>query len=144
MSGAAAATAVLAVHLAIIVFNVAGLVLVPLGARRGWRFVRRRDLRLLHLLSLTVVAVQALLGRACFLTILESRLAGGSRHPLPLIARWVDRLIVWPLPLWVFTVLYVLVWIYVLVLWRLVPPGRPRTERRRASERSTSASRTRT
>jgi hypothetical protein len=121
-----AALLVLAVHLAIIVFNVAGLVLIPLGGWRGWRFVRRRDLRILHLLSLTVVAIQALLGRACFLTILQSRLEGDGGRPPPLIAHWIDRLVYWPLPLAFFTALYVAVWVYVLALWYLVPPVRPK------------------
>jgi hypothetical protein len=34
------AEAVLAVHLAIILFNVFGLIAVPVGAAYGWRFVR--------------------------------------------------------------------------------------------------------
>jgi hypothetical protein len=126
MNTDALVVAVLAVHLAIIAFNVAGLVLIPLGARLGWRYVRRRDLRLLHLLSLTVVAFQALLGRACFLTILQARLEGRTASPPPLLAHWIDRLIYWPLPLAFFTALYVAVWIYVLVLWKLVPPVVPR------------------
>lgn len=120
----AAVLLVLAVHLAVIVFNVAGLILIPLGARRGWRFVRRRDLRLLHLLSLTVLALQAVLGRACFLTILQSRLEGRVGRTPPLLAHWIDRVIYWPLPLAFFTALYVAVWIYVLALWYFVPPGR--------------------
>lgn len=131
MNRTLAASLVLVVHLAVIVFNVAGLILIPIGALRRWAFVRRFDLRFLHLLSLTVVAFQALLGRACFLTILQSRLSGGSSHPLPLIARWVDHVIYWRLPLWFFTILYVLVWVYVLVLWRLVPPRRRGAEEAR-------------
>ncbi|WP_458072087.1 DUF2784 family protein [Rhodanobacter sp. BL-MT-08] len=64
-----AAIIVLALHLAIIAFNVAGLVLIPFGACRSWRRVRQFWWRLVHLLSFAVVAVQAMLGRACFLTI---------------------------------------------------------------------------
>jgi len=36
------AVTILAVHAAIILFNVFGLVAVPLSAIRGWRFVRVR------------------------------------------------------------------------------------------------------
>jgi hypothetical protein len=39
----------------------------------------------------------------------------------------VNGLIYWPLPLWVFAVLYVAVCIYALLLWWLVPPRRQRT-----------------
>lgn len=112
---------VLALHLVVIGFNVAGLVLIPLGARAGWRFVRIRWLRLLHLASLAVVALQATLGEACFLTIWQSDLTGGGRED-PLIMRFVNSLLYWPLPMWAFTALYVAVFAYVLALWRWVPP----------------------
>ena len=59
---------VLAAHVAIILFNVVGLVVIPLGAWRGWRFVRIFWWRALHLAILAIVAVQALLARDCFLT----------------------------------------------------------------------------
>lgn len=115
---------VLSVHLAIILFNVAGLVLIPLGAWRQWRWVRGFWWRLIHVLVLAIVAAQALAGRACFLTIWQAGLSNTLR-PRPLIATWVDHLIYWPLPLWFFTVLYVAVWGYVLYLWWRVPPRVP-------------------
>ncbi len=118
------AVIVLLVHLTIIVFNVAGLVLIPLGAWRRWRWVRSFGWRLAHLLSLAVVALQALAGRACFLTDWQAQLSDGSQGT-PLIAGWINRLIYLPLPLWVFTAAYVLIWIYVALLWWRVPPRFP-------------------
>lgn len=116
-----AAAFILAIHLVVIAFNVAGCVLVPVGAWRGWHWVREFWWRLAHLLSFAVVAAQALAGRACFLTIWQAD-AAGSSHAQPLIASWINRLIYWPLPLWVFAVLYVLVFVYVLALWVWVRP----------------------
>jgi len=116
---------VLAVHLGIIVFNIAALVVIPLGAWRGWCFVRILWWRALHLAILALVAVQALLARACFLTLWQSALqqrAGEAASSAPLIERWVHDLIFWPLPLWFFAALYVAVCLYALLLWRLVPP----------------------
>lgn len=118
----AAGQLVLALHLLIIAFNVSGLVVIPLGVRFGWRIVRLRWLRLLHLLSLAVVALQAAFGRACFLTIWQSDLTGAGEEPL--IMRWVNSIIYWPLPLWVFTGLYLAIFAYVLGLWRWAPPAR--------------------
>jgi hypothetical protein len=112
--------AILAAHLTVIAFNVAGLVLTPIGAWLGWRWVRIRWWRALHLASLAVTAVQALFGRACFLTVWQSALTGGSREPL--IERWVDGLIYWPLPVWVFACVYVAVFAYAATLWWWVPP----------------------
>jgi hypothetical protein len=114
---------ILVLHLAVIAFNVAGLVVIPLGAWLGWAFVRIRWLRLLHLGSLAVVALQALFGRACFLTIWQANATGGGRED-PLIMRWVNSVIFWPLPMWVFTALYVAVFAYVVALWWWVRPNR--------------------
>jgi len=114
---------VLAVHLLVIAFNVLGLVAIPLGARLGWGWVRIRWWRALHLASWVVVAVQAVLGRACFLTIWQDDLTGGGAE-VPLIMRIVNGLIYWPLPMWAFTALYLALFGLVLVLWRRVPPVR--------------------
>lgn len=113
---------ILAAHLAVIAFNVFGLVAIPLGAWRGWRFVRGRWWRLAHLASMAVVALQAALGRACFLTLWQDGLTGGGADD-PLIMRWVNGLIYWPLPMWAFTAGYLVLFAYVLALWRWVPPS---------------------
>lgn len=123
------ALAVLAVHAAVIVFNIFGLIVIPLGAWRGWDFVRGFGWRALHLALLFVVVLQALLGRACFLTLWQAALeqnAGQAASRQPLIARWVDSVIFWNLPIWFFAALYVAVLVYALALWRWVPPTRRR------------------
>ncbi|HLK25894.1 MAG TPA: DUF2784 domain-containing protein [Caulobacteraceae bacterium] len=116
------AEAILAAHLAVIAFNVAGLVVIPLGAWRGWAFVRAPLLRLLHLASWGAVAVQALLGRACFLTDWQDA-ASGNPSQTPLVMRWVNVVLFWPLPAWVFTLVYAMVFAYVVALLWLVPIG---------------------
>jgi Protein of Unknown function (DUF2784) len=121
------ATAVLVFHLLVVLFNVFGMIAIPLGAWRGWAFVRVFWWRALHLAILALVAAQAVLGQACFLTLWQSALqlwAGEGASNAPFIARLVNRLLFWPLPLWVFAVLYVAVCACALVLWRLVPPVR--------------------
>ena len=42
----------------------------------------------------------------------------------PLIMRWVNSLIYWPLPVWAFSAAYLALFVYVAALWRLVPPRR--------------------
>ncbi len=121
---------VLGAHLVVIAFNVAGLILIPLGAWRRWLWIRGFWWRIAHLLILAAVAAQALAGRACFLTLWEYSLAGGGK-PRPLIASWIDRLIYWPLPLWFFTGLYVAVWLYAGFLWWRIPPRPPWRKLRR-------------
>jgi hypothetical protein len=123
------ADAVFWLHVMVVLFNVFGLVVVPIGAWRGWEFVRVFWFRALHLAMLAVVAIQAVYGRACFLTVWQSDLlqqAGQAESNAPLIQRWVTRLILWPVPLWVFVVLYLAVLAYALALWWLIPPRRER------------------
>jgi len=120
---------VLFAHLAIIFFNVFGLIAIPLGAWRGWRFIRVFWWRALHVGLLGVVAVQAVLARVCFLTIWQSdllRQAGATVSAEPLIQRWINQLIFWPLPLWVFATIYVAVLALTVFLWWVVPPKFPR------------------
>ncbi|HET6724590.1 MAG TPA: DUF2784 domain-containing protein [Gammaproteobacteria bacterium] len=119
-----ASYSILGLHLAIIAFNVAGIVLIPIGAWRRWRWVRGFWWRLAHLVILAIVAVQALFGRACFLTVWQSALQHGEQSQ-PMIAGWINRLIYWPLPLWFFAALYVVTWVYVLLLWWRVQPRLP-------------------
>ena len=119
-------------HVLVIAFNVVGLVAIPLGAWGRWDFVRVFWWRALHLGLLGLVALQAVLGRACALTIWESdllRRAGEAASIEPLIRRWVKEAIYWPLPLWVFALLYVAICAYTLLLWWLVPPRSPRLDR---------------
>jgi hypothetical protein len=111
---------VLALHVAVIGFNVFGLIAIPLGAWLKRPFVRAPAWRVLHLASLAVVAGQALLGRACFLTDWQDALTEASEGPL--IMRWVNSVVFWPLPMWAFEALYVAIFVYVLALFWFVPP----------------------
>ncbi len=116
-----AADAVLIAHLGVINFNLFGLFAIPLGGWLGWRFVRVAWWRWLHLASMAIVAVQAAAGRACFLTLIQDSLAGASTAQPPLIMRVVNRLVYWPVPIWVFAIIYVALLGYVIALFWLVP-----------------------
>jgi hypothetical protein len=112
---------ILGIHVSIIAFNLFGLIAIPLGAWRGWCFVHAPFWRLLHLASLGVVALQPAMGRACFLTLWRGAAEGRSGVSAPLVMRWVNGMIFWPLPAWAFAVLYVCAFGYAVALLRLVP-----------------------
>ena len=85
----ALADLVLLLHFAVVLFNLFGIVVIPLGAWRGWRFVRTFWWRALHLGTLAVVALQAAGGRLCFLTTWHAALvqmSGGRSSNVPAIA----------------------------------------------------------
>jgi Protein of Unknown function (DUF2784) len=120
------AETVLAAHIAIILFNLFGLIVVPIGAVRGWHFVHVTWWRVLHVVLLAAVAAQAIAGRACILTLWQGGLSGSGGSPPPLIMSLVDRLIFWKLPIWVFATLYAAVFGYAVALLWLVPLRRTR------------------
>lgn len=114
---------VVVVHFAIVLFIVGGLIAVWLGAALGWRWVRNRWFRYLHLAAIGYVALEALLGVACPLTVWEDLLRGGAR-PDSFVGRWVRRLLYYDAPEWVFTTAYVAWALATLATLRLVPPRR--------------------
>ncbi|MDV3504954.1 DUF2784 domain-containing protein [Marinobacter sp. M-5] len=121
------ADAVLAVHVAIVVFVVGGLVLILVGNRLGWHWVNRRGFRYLHLLAIGVVVLQAWLGVLCPLTTLEMWLraeAGEAGYTGSFVQHWLQRLLYYEAPPWVFIVAYSLFGLAVLFAWWKFPPGK--------------------
>jgi hypothetical protein len=117
------ADALLVLHFAIVAFIVGGLVLTWVGAAAGWRWVRNRWFRWLHLAAIAFVALEALAGIACPLTVWEDALRGGARSE-SFIGRWVGRILFYQAPEWVFTTIYLAWTAATLVTLRLVPPRR--------------------
>jgi hypothetical protein len=118
-----AADALLVLHFAIVLFVVGGLILTWIGAAFGWMWIRNPWFRYLHLGAIAFVAAEALAGIACPLTVWEDVLRGNMRAE-SFIGRWVQRLLYYQAPEWVFTLLYVAWAAATLVTLRLVPPRR--------------------
>jgi polyferredoxin len=121
------ADAVLVLHTAVVLFVVGGLVLTLAGAWRGWRWVRRLSFRLAHLAAIGFVVVQAWWGATCPLTTLEAwlRLQGGqASYAGSFIEHWLQRLLFWDAPAWVFTGAYTGFGLAVAAAWLAVPPRR--------------------
>lgn len=121
------ANAVLIVHVAIVLFIVGGEVLVLVGHWRGWRWVRGWTFRLLHLAAIFVVVAEAWFGITCPLTSLETQLrqgAGAAGYEGDFIAHWLQRLLYWNAPPWVFTLVYSLFGALVAFTWWICPPTR--------------------
>ena len=116
-----AADALLVLHFAIVVFIVGGLILTWIGGALGWAWVRNPWFRYAHLGAIAFVALEALVGVMCPLTLWEDALRGGARAD-SFIGRWVHRLLYYRAPEWVFTTLYVAWAAATLLTLRLVPP----------------------
>jgi len=123
----ALADTLLGLHLAIVAFNLAMPPAILIGAWRRWAWVRNRVLRLLHLGSMAVVAMQATLGDLCFLTVWETDLrvhAGTAGHDGSFIQTLLSEILYVDAPLSALLPFY-LGWAALsLALWWLVPPRR--------------------
>jgi hypothetical protein len=117
------ADVLLVTHFLIAGFIVGGLVLVWLGAGCGWTWVRNPWFRYLHVAAVVFVAAEALLGIACPLTVWEDLLRGGVR-PESFVGRWVQRLLFYRAPEWIFSAAYVAWAAATLITLRAVPPRR--------------------
>jgi hypothetical protein len=119
------ADVVVAFHLLIVLFILLGVPLVYLGAALHWPWVRSRRWRMLHLGAILFVAAESLLGITCPLTVWEDTLRG-QRTAGGFLERWIDQLIFYDAPAWVFTTAYMAFAALVLVTWFVVPPIRQR------------------
>ncbi len=120
-----AADGVLALHVGLVLFVVAGLALVVAGNLRHWRWVDHLGFRLAHLVAIVVVAAESWLGIACPLTTLELWLrarAGASTYGGGFVEHWLQRLLYYDAPGWVFALGYSLFALLVAATWRYFPP----------------------
>ena len=123
----ALADAVLVVHAAFVAFVVFGLVLIPVGHRRGWDVVNGLPFRLLHVVAIIVVALESWFGVDCPLTVLENELrlrGGAAAYQSSFIEHWIGGLIFHDAPPVVFTLLYSAFAALVVACWWCFPPRR--------------------
>jgi hypothetical protein len=116
------------VHAGYVLFVTAGFVLILTGIARGWEWVRGFWFRVAHLLAIAIVAVEWLVGVACPLTVLENRLremGGATGFPHDFVAYWLDWLIFYNLPTWVFSVAYAAFGLMIAVMFVMAPPRWP-------------------
>lgn len=134
------ANAVLILHVAIVLFIIGGLVLTLAGAAFKWAWVRNFYFRVLHLVAISYVAMEAWLGIVCPLTTLELWLrerAGQAVYDGDFIAFWLRKLLFFEAAPWVFVAAYSGFGLLVVLSWLLVAPALP--WRRRQGEQGSGA-----
>ena len=119
------ADSLLLLHLLFVLFVVAGLLVIYLGWFFEWRWVRNPWFRIIHLLGITVVVVQSWLGMICPLTIWEMSLrakAGDHVYEGSFVSHWMQTLLYYEAPFWVFILIYTVFGGLVLASWFIVRP----------------------
>ena len=119
---------IVGVHFCYVMFTVGGEIVILLGGLFRWRWVRILSFRIVHLASVVLVALEAMVGAKCPLTIWEYQLrmmAGQSGDAqISFIARLVRRVIFYDLPAWVFLAAYVVFALLVGLTFILLAPQR--------------------
>ena len=117
----------LAVHAAYVLFVIGAQTLILVGWVRGWRWTRYILFRLIHLISIGFVMLEAWLGVTCPLTVAENILrlkSGATMYERSFISHWLERLVFYTAPEWIFTVVYTVFACLVVASWLLYPPLR--------------------
>jgi hypothetical protein len=122
-----AADAVLLLHVLFVVFVVTGLVLILAGKLLSWAWVRNWWFRVIHLAAIGVVVLQSWLGVICPLTKLEMYLrgkAGDAMYAGSFVAHWLESILYYRAPAWVFAACYTAFAAIVVLSWVWVRPHR--------------------
>jgi len=115
----------LVTHFAFVMFVVLGLVLILFGKRLRWNWVHNPWFRIVHLCAIGVVVLESWFRIVCPFTKWEMGLrqrVGEPGYPGSFIAHWLDRLLYYQAPDWVFTVCYTFFGLMVIASWFWVRP----------------------
>jgi hypothetical protein len=118
---------ILVAHVGVVLFVVLGELLFLIGGMRHWAWVRHFGVRVTHLVLMVFIAVQALMGQLCPLTIWEQSLrahAGANNYSGGFIEHGLSKLLYWQAPPWVFLAVYLGFAVLVVITWFVVPARR--------------------
>jgi multisubunit Na+/H+ antiporter MnhB subunit len=124
-----AADAVLITHTLFVGFVVFGLAFILVGKFRSWDWVRNPWFRYAHVVAIGVVVILSWVGAICPLTTWEMALrekAGEATYSDAFLAHWLESILYYRAPEWVFIVCYTVFGLLVLSTWYWVPPRRLR------------------
>jgi uncharacterized protein DUF2784 len=126
------ADAILGIHFAFVAFVVGGFVVIWAGyfARRA--FVHNFRFRLLHLLAMGFVLLEAVVGMVCPLTRWENQLrvrGGASPYQESFMQHWVGRILFYDLSETTFTFLYAAFFLLIILTFVIIPPRRRQSAR---------------
>ncbi len=120
-----AADATLFIHVLFVGFVILGLVLVFAGKMFSWSWVRNRRFRIAHLVAIGIVVLQSWFSVICPLTLWEMNLrskAGDATYPGSFVAHWLETLLYYRAPEWLFIIAYSLFGALVVASWYWVRP----------------------
>lgn len=126
------ADSIVFLHTLFVLFVVVGQVLILAGWTMKWCWTRNLIFRISHLAAIGYVVAEVWFGIICPLTILEHNLrirAGESSYEMSFIGYWLNRLLFYTAPEWVFTLVYTVFALLVIATFVLYPPMKFRKQK---------------
>ncbi len=120
-----AADVLLFSHVLFVAFVILGLALVLIGKPLAWAWVRNPWFRFVHLAAIGVVVLQSWIGLVCPLTTWEMVLrerADDTVYSGTFMSHWLESLLYYQAPAWVFTVCYTVFGVVVVASWFWIRP----------------------
>jgi hypothetical protein len=119
------ADVIVVIHAIFVGFIVVGQLVIVVGWLKQWRWPQNQIFRVLHLAAISYVVLEAWLGITCPLTTLEQylrELADEETYRMSFIGYWVHYWLFYTAPNWVFTLIYTLFGLLVVVSFVGYPP----------------------
>ena len=121
-----AADAMLILHVLFVGFVTVGFVLILVGKVLNWSWVRNLWFRTAHLAAIGVVVIHSWLGVICPFTTWEmaSRSKSGDTvYTGTFISHWLETILYYQAPAWIFVVCYTAFGSVVVAAWYLIRPS---------------------
>ena len=121
------ADTILLLHVMFVLFVVIGFLLILIGNVLTWSWVKNPWFRITHLASICLVIAQSWRGALCPLTTWEMTFrsqAGDFVYASSFLSHWLESLLYYRAPGWVFIVCYTTFGLLVMASWYWVRPRR--------------------
>jgi hypothetical protein len=127
MSAMIFADVIALIHLGYVVFVILGFIVIVVGIIVKWQWVRNPWFRIAHLAAIAGVALEAVLGINCPLTVLEFSLRYGaspSERRVSFVGAIVASMLYYDAPAWLFAIIYAGFSMLVAITFVMAPPTR--------------------
>ena len=108
-------------HFSIVFFITSGFLLIPIGYKFNWVWVKNLKLRIFHFGMIIFITLETLFGITCPLTLMENSLRG-INNSNSFISYWINQVIYWNFPSQFFIILYFICLGWTFVMWILFQP----------------------
>ena len=113
---------VLIFHFGIVIFVTCLFLIIPLGYKFKWKWIKNRKIRLTHFFLIFFVTIETIFGLTCPLTLIEFNLRGVIFSD-SFISIWLQNLLYWNFPKEYFLISYIACLIWTIFMWYKFPPN---------------------